>query len=123
VWVKHLNRLLANQNKSKSQTYFCERCLYGFTRQDLLERHIPECRGINERAIRIEMPTKDNKIIKFKNYQNQLKVPWVIYADFEANITKIEGPANKPETSYTQRTQLHEACGYALRAVRSDGRQ
>ena len=69
-----------------------ERCLIGYSRQDLLQEHIVECKGINERAIRIEMPTKRNKFVKFENHKNQLKPPWVIYTDFEANSTKIEGP-------------------------------
>ena len=43
-------------------------------------------------------------------------MPFVIYADFESIINKIEGPALDPTKSNTQRTQIHEACG-----VRSDG--
>ena len=67
------------------------------------------------------MPTKRNKFVKFENHKNQLKAPWVIYADFEANTTKIEGPTQNTDNSFTQKTQLHEPCGFALCAVRSDG--
>jgi hypothetical protein len=67
------------------------------------------------------MPTEGTKYLQFENYKNQLKAPWVMYADFEANTTKIEGPARNPAESFTQKTNLHEACGFALRAVRSDG--
>ena len=83
-----VNRLLASQHKNTNHKYYCERCLIGYSRQDLLQEHIVECKGINERAIRIEMPTKRNKFVKFENHKNQLKAPWVIYADFEANTTK-----------------------------------
>ena len=122
TWIKNMSRLLFNQTKSKYKIYFCERCLYSYTRQDLLDHHIIDCKGINERAITIEMPKEGKNTVKFKNHKNQLKAPWVIYADFEANTTKIEGPMNNPQQSSTQRTQLHEACGFAFRAVRSDGK-
>lgn len=33
-WIKNLNRLLFDQNEHKCKTYFCDRCLYGFTKGD-----------------------------------------------------------------------------------------
>ena len=95
VWVKHFNRLLGS--KDEKQMFYCERCLIGFTRNDLLEDHLIDCRGINERAVRIQMPTPNNKSIKFVNHKNQLKAPWVIYADFESIIRPIEGPIPSPK--------------------------
>ena len=119
VWVKHFNRLLGS--KDEKQMFYCERCLIGFTRNDLLEDHLIDCRGINERAVRIQMPTLNNNILKFVNHKNQLKAPWVIYADFESIIKKIEGPIPSPEESFTHLKSIHESCGFSLRAVRSDG--
>ena len=120
VWIKHFNRLLASQEKNNHKHY-CERCLIGFQEENALVKHMDDCNGIHERAIRIEMPTEKKKILKFQNHGKQLKSPWVMYADFEAITTKIEGPMQENTVSFTQRTQLHEACGFALRAVRSDG--
>ena len=85
-WIKHLSRLLFDQNKHKGKTYFCDRCLYGFSRKDLLINHKDECYGINDRATKIQMPALGEKI-KFENYHKQMQVPFVIYADFE-NIIK-----------------------------------
>ena len=101
--------------------FYCERCLFGFTRDDLLQSHLVECRGINEQAVRIQMPTLSNKSIKFVNHKNQLKAPWVIYADFESIIQKIEGPIQSTNKSFTHNSSIQEACGFSLRAVRSDG--
>ena len=119
VWVKHFNRLLGS--KDEKQMFYCERCLIGFTRNDLLEDHLIDCRGINERAVRIQMPTENNKSIKFVNHKNQLKAPWVIYADFESIIRPIEGPVPSTEESFTHKSSIHESCGFSLRVVRSDG--
>ena len=60
-------------------------------------------------------------IIQFQNHQKQMKVSYVIYADFESLIIKIEGPEPGPKESYTHRTQIHEACGFSYVVVRSDG--
>lgn len=121
TWIKDLNRLLYDQTKHKERKHFCERCLHGYTRADLLEQHKPDCRGNGERAIRIEMPKSEKSILKFENWHRQMKVPFVIYADFESIINKIEGPTLDPIKSSTQRTQIHEACGFSYIVVRSDG--
>ena len=101
--------------------FYCERCLIGFTRDDLLQSHLVECRGINEQAVRIQMPTENNKSIKFVNHKKQLKAPWVIHADFESIIKKIEGPLLSTDKSFTHKSSIQEACGFCLRVVRSDG--
>ena len=74
-----------DQTQHKQRKYFCERCLHGFTQEDLLEKHTPDCRGINQAAVAIEMPEPGEKIM-FNNYRKQLKAPYIIYADFESII-------------------------------------
>ena len=59
--------------------------------------------------------------IRFENHHKQLKAPYIIYADFESIIPKIEGPALDPTKSGTQQTAHHEACGFSYMVVRSDG--
>ena len=119
VLIKNLSRLLNSTNDK--QMFYCERCLIGFTRDDLLQSHLVECRGINEQAVRIQMPTENNKSIKFVNHKKQLKAPWVIYADLESIIKKIEGPLLSTDKSFTHKSSIQEACGFCLRVVRSDG--
>ena len=55
VWINDFKRLLSDQTKSQHCQHFRERCLQGFTREDILQAHIPECRGIGDRPIRVEM--------------------------------------------------------------------
>jgi hypothetical protein len=117
TWIKNFNGLLYNQTKHKEKKHFCDRCMTGYSRHDLLEDHKIECRGNGERPIHIVMPTKDKSTLKFEKYQNQMKVPYVIYADFEALTTKIDEHAGL----HTKRTQVHEACGFSYVVVRSDG--
>ena len=66
------------------------------------------------------MPEPGEKIM-FNNYLKRLKAPYIIYADFESIIHKIQGPNSDPEKSGTQNTAQHEACGYSFIVVRWDG--
>ena len=56
-----MNRLLYDQTKHNNHKHFCERCLHGFTGEDLLDNHIVDCRGINQAAVAIEMPEPGEK--------------------------------------------------------------
>ena len=91
---KNLNRLLYDQTKHECRKLFCGRCFHGFTRADLLDNHIFDCRGINQAAVAIEMPEPGEKIM-FNNYGKQLKAPCIIYSDFESIIHKIQGPSRE----------------------------
>ena len=106
------------QNKCKNKTYFCDRCLYGFKREDLLINHKEDCYGINKNSTRIEMPTEGKSHSTFKNHQNQMSVPYVIYADFESII--------KPKTAQagdkSEITSEHKACGFGYQVVQYDGK-
>ena len=114
--IRNLNRLLFDQTKHKTKTYFCDRCLYGFTKEDLLTKHKEDCYGINTGSTRIDMPAEGTHI-KFNNYQNQIPVPYVIYADFESIIKpKTDKAGDKSEI-----TSEHEACGFGYQVVRYDG--
>ena len=116
-WIKNLDRLLHNQNsKHGGKTYFCDRCLYGFAKEDLLIKHKEDCCGINTNSTRIDMPP-EGSYIRFKNHQNQMPVPYVIYADFESIIKpKTEKAGDKSEIN-----SEHEACGFGYQVVRYDG--
>ena len=53
--------------------------------------------------------------LKCNHGEKSLKVPWVIYADFECLLIK----QNNPNDSHTERKYIHEPCGYSLDLVSS----
>ena len=67
------------------------------------------------------MPEKGKNKLTFQNHHKQLPAPFIIYADFEALTTKVEGPELDPTKSNIQRTQHHEACSFSYIVVRCDG--
>jgi len=123
-YVKRVSALLFDQTKYRESKHFCMMCLNHFTRADLLVNHQKYCKGVNGTPTRIEMPEEGKNSLSFQNHHKKMKVPYVIYADFEALVRKIPGCEHGPEReqkSHTEKTEWHEVCGYACRVVRSDG--
>ena len=50
---------------------------------------------------------KEGSLIKFQNGQNQLKAPFIMYADFEAILEPIQATSPNPEESYTKVINHH----------------
>ena len=67
VWIKSLSRLLNDQTKHKEKKFFCERCFHGFSREDLLQKHLEYCQDVPTQ--RTEMVDEE---IKFTNLQGRI---------------------------------------------------
>ena len=48
------------------------------------------------------MPDQNNKILKYNSGEKLLKVPFIIYADLECLLIKIDTCPNNTEKSYTK---------------------
>ena len=123
-FVKRVSALLYDQSKHRDTKHYCMLCLTGFSREDLLENHKKYCNGLKGKPTRIDMPKEEEKIVSFQNYNKQMKVPYVIYADLEALIKKIslcELEGGNKGKSYIIKKEYHEASGFSYTVVRSDG--
>ena len=116
VLIKDFNRFMYNQTKHKDRKHFCMHCLQCFSSDRVLNNHKEICIQINGTQA-VNMPTKDNNIVKFNNFHNQQPVPFVIYADFEAITEKIQGCQPDNNKSYTEAYQKHKDCGYGYKVV------
>jgi len=121
-YVKRLTALPYDQNRHSDSKHFCERCLHGYLRRELLERHKPECKGLLKSPTRTEMLQEEENKMSFTNQHKQMKMPYVIYADFECVLEKIAGSEPSQDTSFTVKTERHAPCGFSYIAVRSDGK-
>ena len=119
--VKRLSALLFDQSKNSNSKHFCERCLHGYTTIDLLERHKPECKGLLKSRTRTVMPKQGDNKMAFKNFYKQMKAPYVVYADFECILRKINTCERDNKKSFTIKTEKHEPCGFSYVIERSDG--
>ena len=98
--IKSLSRLLGSRNtRHKCKQHFCLNCLQGFHSEDSRDKHYNYCQD-NE-AVKIEM-SKLVSFVEFHNGQNQFKVPFTMYADFEAILRPVHGPSPSPNEPYTK---------------------
>ena len=65
------------------------------------------------------MPSEDTKILEFNQYQKSDKAPFIIYADLECIIEKIDGCKNNPESSSTTKVSKHISSGFSLPTISS----
>ena len=109
--VKNPSRLLSKQiSVHKGGTHICFRCLNPFWSHKSLEKHWEYCR--NHEAVKINMPEKGT-ILKFIHYERSEKVPFIIYADTEALIKKMQNCDPNPQNSYTKKHQKHEPISFS----------
>lgn len=123
-WIKNFSRLVSSQlSKHNGKKYICDRCLNYFDRMEKLTKHRENC--INE--CRIEMPDESNKWLKFENYRNQLKAPFIVYADTEAFLKHLNEEeqkdvfSDKCETSAYQQHNVYSV-GYYFKCDFDDSK-
>ena len=86
-------------------------CLQGFLFEKSRDKHSEYCKD-NE-AIRIKMPKKGS-FVKFHDGQNQFRVPFVTYLDFESILNPIESSKRNPEESYTEVINQYIPSGFCI---------
>ena len=101
--IKDMSRLLASQTSNKKvKHHYCLRCLNPFYSQDSLNKHMEYC--YSNEAVKIEMP-EEGATISFNNFNRSMRVPFIVYADFESFIKPID--TCEPDKSYTKQYQKH----------------
>ena len=63
----------------------------------------------------VDMPDKDNNILKYKSGEKHLRVPFIMYADMECLLENISTCHNDPNKSSTIKiNEQHTPSGYSL---------
>ncbi|XP_071444738.1 uncharacterized protein [Hetaerina americana] len=116
-WIKNFNKLVGSQySKHKHGVYVCKRCFSHFSLNEKLNEHHKDC--ILNFPSEIILPTDDDKWLQFTNFSNTTRVPFVVYADFECMLTKVEPLDNH---SNTKACQKHEVISFCMLLVSSSG--
>ena len=63
------------------------------------------------------MPSGENNILEYNQYMKSDKMPYIIYADIESLIKKIDGCANNPENFSTAKIGEHIPCRYSMSTI------
>ena len=97
---KNMTRLISSQvSKHHESVEFCRRCLNHFPNKKRLKIHEEYCS--NNEAIQIEMP-KEGSSISFNHHNRSIKVPFVVYVDFEAFTEEISTCEPNQDKSFTK---------------------
>ena len=79
--IRSLSRLFRRITSNNNGNFYCLGCLHSFRPDNALKKHERLCNNYD--YCDIEMPYSANNTLKYIHGENSLKVPWVIYADFE----------------------------------------
>ena len=111
--IKSLSRLLSSKNSNtERKQHFCMNCLQGFMQESSRDQHQVYCED-NE-SVRVEMP-KQGSTIEFKDGQNQFRVPFVMYADFESILEPMDPvEPGSPSQPYTNKVNQHTPSGWCV---------
>jgi len=94
--------------------------LQGFTRAGLLQNHIQHCSKHDPQHV--QLPEKGKNCLEFKDFEKQMKVPFVIYADFETIAQRMDSCQPDPRKSSTTPTTRFEPCGFGYQVDSIDNK-
>lgn len=114
-WIKNLDHFLGSITRFHTRRFYCRRCLHGFTRKDLLQKHRTYCNKFEFQ--KVEYPAKGKDILSFQNHEKRIPVPMVIYADFECYSQKLDTCVPDPDKPPTTPQTKFQACGYSYVVV------
>ena len=110
--AKNLPGLLRGITSTHKEVFYCLNCFHSYRTKNKLETHKKICE--NHNYCNIEMPTKNNNIIKYNQGEKSIKLPFVIYADLECLLEKMSTCQNNPNESSTTEINKHIPSGYLL---------
>ena len=113
VLMKDWSRLVSRQyNNHNDKKYFCQYCFHGCTSEEVLKNHLE--RSKLREGQRIKLPKADDKNgrdkVQFTKTEYQLRVPFVIYADFESVLPKQDLCESLSLKSFTTQCQPNIPC-------------
>ena len=110
--VKNLSGLLRGITSNHKEDFYCLNCFHSYRTKNKLESHKKICE--NHDYCHVEMPTKDNNIIKYNHGEKSMKVLFIIYTDLECLLEKMSTCRNNPNESSTTKINKHTPPGYSI---------
>ena len=110
--LKCLSALFRGMTSKHEGDFYCLNCFQSYTTENRLKKHKKVC--VNHDYCYVEMHEKDNKILKYSQGEKSMKVPFIIYADLETLLEKINTCHNNPEKSSTTKINKHSPRCYSL---------
>ena len=103
--VKSLSRLLRGISSNYNSDYYCLNCFHSYRTENKLNVHKKICE--NHDYCNIEMPSPNNNIIKYNQGEKSLELPFIIYADLECLLRKMDTCYNNPDLLSTTKISTY----------------
>ena len=92
--------------------FYYLKCFHSYSTKEKLKKHEKLCNDHD--YCYVEMPSDNNKILKYNHGEKSMRAPFVIYADLECLLKKMHSCQNNPKKSYTEKKNKHTPSGYSL---------
>ena len=110
--VKSISKLVTGITSNNHGDFYRLNCFHSYRTKSKLKKHENICKDYD--FCNVEMPDENNKILKYNSGEKSLKVPFIIYANLECLLQKLDTCQNNPEKSYTEKKAKHKPSGYSL---------
>ena len=110
--VRSLPALFRRITDNNHGDFYCLNCFRAYTTENKLESHKKVCE--NHDYCCIEMPNEGNKILKYNHREKSMKALFIIYADLESLLEKMNTFYDSPQKSSTTKINKHAPSGYSL---------
>ena len=110
--VKSISGLLRGITSNHNGDFYCFNCFHPNTTEKKLRKHERICN--NNEFCHPKIPDENNKILKYIPGEKSLRVSFIIYADLECLLRKINTCMNNPEKSHTEKKATHRLSGFSL---------
>ena len=114
---KKLSALLSGITSKHHSDFYCLNCLHSFATENKRESHKKVCE--NKDFCDVVMPSEDTKILELNQYQKSDKATFIIYADLECLIEKIDGWKHNTENSSTTKVGEPIPLGFSTATISS----
>ena len=107
-----MSALLRGITSNHNGDFYCLNCFHSYSTKNKLKKHEKACNDHD--YCHAEMPNEDNKILKYNHGEKSLKASFMIYAELECLLEKMQSCQNNLEKSYTEKKTKHMSSGYSL---------
>ena len=113
--VNKLSTLLHGITLKHKGDFYCLNFLHYFRTENKLESQEKVCK--NKDFCGTVLPSEKDRILELHEYMKSGKMSYIIYADIESLIRKIDGCANNLENSSTTKISEHTPWEYSISLI------
>ena len=106
--VKSLSRVLRGITSNHDREFYCLNCFHSYRTKERLKKHEKACKDRDYCYVK-----KDKKTLKYNSDEKSLKVLFIIYADLECFLEKIDTCQNDHKQSSIEKKAMHKPSGYS----------